>query len=782
MSNVIQFAPGILGCVLFLCCSALTVHAQTPPAIGYMYPPGGQAGQSTEVVLGGYDWTPDMKLFVHDTRIQLEILSQPGPIIVPEPPYWFGKKARRAPFLLPRETRARLTIPAEVPPGVVRWQAANANGATAAGQLIVSQGPELLEVENSAQPQTLSKLPITISGQIKKIEEVDRFRFTVENSGPVSCSILARQLGSPLNATLEIHDARGRKIASAIDTAGNDSAAVTFSAQAKQSYTASVYDADFRGNRKFVYRLSITAAPRVMAAIPAAGRRGETRLIELVGDGVATGAPKLESVTRKISFPSDKSSKSFPYQLKTPYGTSPAFSLLVSDLPESVEKAGSKPDLKIPSAITGVLDKRFGTDVYQVAGKKGDLWSIHLAAEEIASPLDVELTVRDSSGKERARNDDISASTDAALHFKVPADGKYQLVVSDISGSSGQKLSVYRMTIKKTQPGFTLTVPELLNVPLGKKTKLPLKVTRIGGLKEPVSIALMNLPPGITTEKTLIIPAGKSALSIELDVAANTAASAALVTVAGQATDKDQKTVRFTSSPVLIATTILPPFTIDAEGKDDVTKWPRGTTFPAPVLIKRDPGFKGEINLEMTSRQGRHRQGIRGPELKVPPSVERILYPVFLPEWLETTRTSRMVVNGVARVTDPKGNVRYSLTRQKTRMGFLPTGALLKISSEKSELKATIGKQFMVPVKIQRSKNLKEPVRLELLKAPAESTAYTSETQDVASNQSQASFPITINASDVKTEESRLTIRATAFQNGTLPVISETTVIVQFSK
>lgn len=36
---------------------------QHPPAIGYMFPPGGQAGQTIEVMLGGYDWTPDMQLF-----------------------------------------------------------------------------------------------------------------------------------------------------------------------------------------------------------------------------------------------------------------------------------------------------------------------------------------------------------------------------------------------------------------------------------------------------------------------------------------------------------------------------------------------------------------------------------------------------------------------------------------------------------------------------------------------------------------------------------------------
>lgn len=40
-----------------------SAFAQHPPAIGYMFPPGGQAGQTIEVILGGYDWTPDMQLF-----------------------------------------------------------------------------------------------------------------------------------------------------------------------------------------------------------------------------------------------------------------------------------------------------------------------------------------------------------------------------------------------------------------------------------------------------------------------------------------------------------------------------------------------------------------------------------------------------------------------------------------------------------------------------------------------------------------------------------------------
>src|SRR6187200_1752494 len=107
-----SFGWGLLGAVVLLISAVESVQAQEAPLMGYMYPAGGQAGQTVDVVLGGYEWTPDMQVFVHDPRIRLEIAGAPGPVIVPEPPYWFGKKSRRGPFKMPRETPAKLTIPA----------------------------------------------------------------------------------------------------------------------------------------------------------------------------------------------------------------------------------------------------------------------------------------------------------------------------------------------------------------------------------------------------------------------------------------------------------------------------------------------------------------------------------------------------------------------------------------------------------------------------------------------------------------------------------------------
>lgn len=780
MGQHMNYNPATLLILLLFVSHSQSAFGQHPPGIGYMFPPGGQAGQTVEVVLGGYDWTPDIQLFAHDPRIQLEIIGPPSPVLVPEPPYWFAKKARRSPEPLPRETKARLTIPTDVAPGVVKWQAANANGATSAGRIMVNDVACVVEAERhpnidaETTPQQIESLPVCISGQIKLIREVDRYRFTATKTGPITCSLVARTIGSQLNAVVEVRDQTGRIIAEAADTAGEDMA-LTFVANANESYTAAIYDLDFRGYRALVYQLTVTPGPRVVTAIPSVGRRGETRPVEFVGCGIATGQAKLESVTRDATFPSDANLKSFRYQLKTEHGDCPPIVLHLSDDHQVEENVTT---LTVPSGVTGVLDQRFGEDRFRVSGKKGEVWAIEVSHEKTGSQVDATLTVLDHDGKTLVRSDDRTGSTDAEIEFPVPADGDYYISVTDVASKSGTRAATYHLSVRPASPDFQLSVPEKLNVPIGGKAALAINVTRRGGFTEAIDVAVSGLPNGVTVPEKLQVAANQNALSVEVAVAADAAASAGLIEVIGTATI-GEKAVQRTAGPALVATTIKPPFSIDAEGQDDVTKWPRGSTFPAPVLIARDAGFDSEIMLEMTSQQGRHVQGISGPELAVPPNVSRILYPVYLPEWLETTRTSRMVVNGVAKVTDPKGNVRYSVSLQKTRMGFLPTGAMLKISTIETEFQAKPGSEISIPIHIDRSEKLTERVTLELCGQDSQRTPFIAKPQDLASDMSRSEFTVTIIPTALSHAEYPLKIRATLLKDGSLPVISETTVLVE---
>lgn len=758
--------------------------AQQVPAIGYMYPSGGQAGSTVDVVLGGYDWTPDMELFVRDARIQLELTGAPGPVIVPEPPYWFGKKARRGPFPMPRETPAKLKLPADLSPGIYRWQAANANGVTASGKFIVSASLEVVEEKDRLKPQHLASLPVTVSGQILKIAEVDKYRFTAPATGPLTCEIVAAGIGSPLTAIVEIRDASGRLVADAADTAARDER-FTFAARAGQEYFARVYDVDFRGNRSFVYRLSFTPGPRLLSTFPAVVQRGVTQDVEFFGYGLETGAAKLESVTRTLKVPADADATSFKDQLKLSGDLSVSFEVPLSDLSEQVEigtpnqPATMPVELSGPSAITGVLDQRYGIDRYRVSGTKGDVWSIDVQAESLGSRLDVSLAILKEDGTELKRVDDVPGTTDARIVFTVPADGAYDLLVSDTSGASGSRQAVYRLAIQKAKPGFRLTVPELAAVPIEGSAVLAIKAERTGGFVGPIPVALDGLPEGVTIPEDAAIPEKKNDLKLKITAAANAGTIARMLTLTGTATI-DDATIAHSPEPVLLAVTMKPPFKIEAEGKNDVTKWPRGTTFPAPVLIERDESFKGDIMLEMHSKQGRHRQGIRGPEMVIKPDEDRILYPVFLPEWLETTRTSRMVVNGVAKIADPKGRIRYSSSKLVTRIGFLPTGAMLKIDSPLKEFELSSAASFEYPIQVLRGSGLRGPIKLELINESEAAPAFRASPVVVDVSENQATLSVSTPDSGIVSIGSRvltLKVRATAQWNGH-PVIAETNLTV----
>lgn len=768
--------------LMFLCSAG---SAQQAPSIGYVFPPGGQAGSTVEVVLGGYDWTPDMELFVRDERIRLELTGSPGPVIVPEPPYWFGKKARRPPFMLPRETPARLTVPADLSPGTYRWQAANANGVTASGSFVVSNMTEIVEVGNRREPQHLNSLPVTVSGQIRKIEEVDEYQFTAPATGPMTCEIVAAAIGSPLTAVVEVRDASGRLIADAADTAARD-VSFTFPVEVGQGYTARVYDVDFRGNRAFVYRLSLQPGPRLVATMPAFVQRGSTQDVQFIGYGLKTGEARLETISKKLNVP-DSAESAFHGVLEIGKGTSLVFQIPTSDLSEIVEQqteadqATSVQELSSPCAVTGVLSQRYGTDRYRVMGKQGDVWSIDVAAESIDSPLDVFLTIVNESGAELKRVDDVPGTTDARIEFTLPADGAYELTIGDTSGMSGQQTAIYRLVVRQAEPGFELSVPEMQSVMVDGSAVLAVKAERTGGFSGPIAISVDGLPEGVSIPEETVIPEKKNDLKLKLTAGSDAGATARMVTVSGQATI-EEKPVTHSPEPVLVAVTMKPPFSIDAEGKNDVTKWPRGTTFPAPVLVTRDEGFTGDIVLEMAAKQGRHRQGIRGPEMTIKPGQDRVLYPVFLPEWLETTRTSRMVVNGVTKISDPTGRVRYSSSKLVTRIGFLPTGAMLKIESTIPEITVSASESFDFPVKILRAEELSGPVTVELV--PSElaqqseaGQAFTASTVTVDENTSDAVLEVTPTVDHFADGVLPLTARATATWNGH-PVIAETTMTV----
>lgn len=765
----------LLMAALVTFCGLDVAQAQLVPEIGYVYPAGGRAGTTVDVVLGGYDWTPDMQLFVHDSRIKLEIVGPPSPVLISEPPYWFGYKARGFAWPLAREFKAKLTIPADVPPGLVKWQVANANGASPLGTFHVGIVPDVVEDAKRKTAQPLPALPVTVSGQIRRIEEIDRYQFSVPKAGPVTIELLARPFGSMLHGMLQVRDASGKLLLDVADSEGRDIVA-TFVAQAEAKYELSVHDLDFAGDRSYVYRMTLTAGPHVVAAYPAAGKRGEARKVEFIGIGVATGGPQLESVTRDVTFPTAPDVSSLAYSLETPFGNAKPYKLLVSDVAEQVEVAGASTPLAAPIAVTGFLEARFGSDQFTLDLKKGEKWELNAIARAIGSPLDLELQVLGPDGKQVATNDDEKGTTDASLSLAVPADGAYRVIVSDRSGKSGSRAANYRLSIEPPREDIAITFPTQLPVVVGAAAKLAVKVVRDGGFTGPIPLKLEGLPAGVTVPADLAIPEKKNDLVIDLTCAADAATTASLCTITATPTLNGQPTTR-KAGTVLLAITMKPRIKLMPEGLDDVSKVHRGSTHLFPFNIERLEGYAGPITLEMTAKQQRHRQGLASDEFVVPAEAKRVEYPIFVPEWMETTKTSRMIVNGAVKVADPKGNVRTLLQKQELRVGILPEGALMKLSHLAGEPTVTLGSEVRIPLALSLASELKDAIKITVMPSQDQSNLLAAEPIQLAPGQKETALSVRV-ANDAKLiGEQSLVIRAATLRNG-YPVISETTVLL----
>lgn len=764
------------------------------PQIGYIYPPSGRAGQTVDVRLGGYDWTPDMEIFPHDPRVKIEITGLPGEPIMTPPPYPNEEKAKQNQPPLPREVPARITVPADMPPGPITWQAANANGATNVGSFIVSDTAEFAEPERRAPlaggALDVPAMPVTISGRLSRVTEVDEYRFTVPAAGLVNCQLDDR-LGQPFHGCLAVRDAAtGRSVADVADTAGDGTLAL-FVAEAGRSYVASVHDVEYGGDRGYVYRLAIRQGPVFVTSLPLVVRRGESRPLQAIGWGLASGAPQLETITVPVTVPPDLAPDWFEQGFDTPAGRAvlrvrvAETSGVTTAAGEVVEPAAAdiaQRPLPVPAIVSGWFDRidpasGLLTDRFQIAAKKGDSLVVRLEAARFGSPADPALLILSADGKEVVRNEDLPGTLDAAVVFTAPADGTYDILVHDVAGTAPSLDDVYRLTIQPTAEAadFSLQLPDRLDVPVGGKADLTVKLTREGKWKAPVTLRVDGLVDGMSLPAELTIPADKVELKIPVEASDKAAAHASLARVTATAMIGD-RAVEHRAGPTLVAATLKTRCKVKSATQDGGRLVNRGTTYPADLIIERLEGYEGPVLLQMGAVQSRQRRGMLGGELLVPAGVDQVQYPIFMPEWLETSLTCRMNVIGVVQLPDPQGNLRHVTGVMDGQVVMSLEGGLFKLSHTPGERVVHPGETLAIPLRVARGVRLTEPVHVELVPGEDLAGLISAEPLDVPRESTSAVLHVRLAAEPRLAGDRKLTIRGTALQGGRWPAVSETIV------
>jgi hypothetical protein len=130
----------------------------------------------------------------------------------------------------------------------------------------LSDLPELIEGATLADSRALPSPPVAVSGRLSQPGEVDLYYLELAASEKVQVEVVADRYGSPLDASLEVRDAKGARLAQSDDVVGPDPRLEYTAPKEGAKVTLVVSDALRRGGADGIYRLVVTrlddAAPR----------------------------------------------------------------------------------------------------------------------------------------------------------------------------------------------------------------------------------------------------------------------------------------------------------------------------------------------------------------------------------------------------------------------------------------------------------------------------------------------------------------------------------------
>lgn len=707
----------------FLLCLPATVLAQKAPEVGYVFPPVVQRGAETDVVFGGFDWTQDSQVLLNGTEIAIERTGELGPFIVPSPPYWFGPKGRLTAMPIPREMPHRLTIGESLAEGPQYWQMGNANGISSTSVFYVSRLRQVVEQRDRDRLIDIGTLPVGVSGRLEVIAEEDRYRLTADRTGWVTVRLLARQLGADFHGAITIRDESNTVIAEAADPQGDD-LLLSFPVEQGKAYDVTLFDVDFRGNRAYVYHLEFRYGQSAAVTVP------------ILDDAAQTDVSHWRAVPGGGDVPvSDVGNDDLQSDAWTPRAPLwPVTSAAESNPNKASLKKWSGDVLSLQESHRYIRSLRlehdrtvFGT----ISAGKGEQIFLHALSRRLGAGTDVHVRIEDPTGKVVVQADDGERTSDASLVFTAPADGEYIVVVDELSDQAGKAAAWCAVMLARVEPELTLSTAQTVSIPVGGKATVTVNLTWRGGFAEPIQLNCRHLPAGVTLENPVDVKPNAKNAKLTLVAAESEPAQLfdfqVVATWGSEGTQQERLAMAPLAGDLVCwapelavtsrlrgATTLKAPVKIQLVDKNRQRAVHRGTTYPAPFIVQRDEGYAGDVLLQMAARQSRHRQGIDAPIVRVPPGQTEVLFPCFLPEWLETDRTTRMVVMGVAMVEDQNGQVRRILAPADARVTMILEGALLKVSHQCRQESLKMGETLEIPFEVARAAKLPQPVEVHL--------------------------------------------------------------------
>jgi len=495
--------------------AALTSHAAELPVIRLdtIFPPGGQVGTDVEVGITGADLDEAKALY----------FSHPGITGTAK-----GK-------------RFTVKIAPEVPPGIYDVRVSGLLGVSNPRSFVVGDRPQIVKSGTNHTPPTATELLIdsTFAGNTTAAA-ADHFRFTAKKGQRLLIDCEAAAIDSRLNPVLAVLEASGRELETS-----SRGGLLDFTAPVDGTFLIKLHDLTFAGGSDYLYRLTLTAGPRIDYLQPPGAPRGTKTKFTLFGRNLPGGIPTnvvghdnkpLEKLELEIDVPTKNDRRidgltspasatldGFSYRLKSSHGSSNPVFIGFADTPIVAEVEGEEQKITPPCEIAGQFFPARDTDTFTFAAKKGDVWWIEVISQRLGLPTKPFLLVqRDTTDAQEAYGGDANAggqrfstaSHDPALRFEAKEDGTYRVKVRDLFGATRtDPRNVYRLALRKESPDFQLVAlaepppekkddrtaaPRSALLRAGGTISLKVVALRRDGFTGEIALRAEGLPPGVT--------------------------------------------------------------------------------------------------------------------------------------------------------------------------------------------------------------------------------------------------------------------------------------------
>ena len=293
----------------------------------------------------------------------------------------------------------------------------------------------------------------------------------------------------------------------------------------------------------------------------------------------------------------DKNSR--PYQISAP----PQFAVAPIELPEN-----SKTLLTAPSVIRASISKPGEKDSYCFKAKAGEKMVIDVWARRLNSPVDGLLEIYDPDNKrvfvcddvKRQRIGNIMQHTDPTIIFTAVKTGIYKAVVSDNAGAGNDDYKYY-LRIDNPRPDFRIYgYPSMLEPSYGRGT-FSVIVERFDGFNDPVTLKMIS-PDGYRLCGETTVPAGVCQAAFTLDSFSVRKPNLTTLKMEGSANGITRKVIPATEAMQAFAYNHLIPcegdFYVSKNGKywaSAYVSWQEKN--PSP--IKLYPGVSTQITVQI---------------------------------------------------------------------------------------------------------------------------------------------------------------------------------------